>query len=487
MSTLKSLVKDTAVYGLSSMLGRFLNWLLTLIYVQVLTPVGMGEMTQLYAWTGVLLVVLTYGMETSFFRFANKSDTPGRVYSTTLISVGLTSLAFVALGLGFLSPISEAIGMQGETGQWAVGMLVLISALDAFCAIPLGYLRYAQRPWYFMLVRMGFVLFTVLATIVIYYVGIRENALLYILGINLVGCVLQLMMLAPTFRYASGAFDRGLLREMLSYAWPILLLGLVGIFNSQADKLLFPMLFDDPQEGKAQLGIYATCYKIAVVMVLFTQAFRYAYDPFVFAKAKEGGEVAKQAYASSMKYYLLFTLFIFLAVMSMLDLVKPLIPAVYHEALPAVSIIMLGQLMFGVYFNLSIWYKLTDRTKWGAILSILACLITVVYIVVETPRIGFMACAWAGFVANGLIMVTSYFLGQHYYPVKYPLGSMALYTALALGLWGIEEAFARYVTPDDWIGLGFNLFVLLVFVAIVSYREVEAKDIKALLAKIRHR
>lgn len=495
---LSSLVKDTAVYGLSSMLGRFLNWLLTYIYARLLLPEGMGQMTKLYAWTAILLVVLTYGMETAFFRFANKSDKPERVYSTSLWAVGLSSLAFVLLGLGFSGELADTLGFANvQGGQYLVALVVLISALDAFCSIPLSFLRYAQRPWRFMAVRMSFVGLTVLATLGLYLLLklspesavsqlFAEHTLLSILGINLLGCLLQLAMLLPSLRHASGGLDTQLLRAMLRYAWPILLLGLVGIFNSQADKLIFPRLFDNPQEGDIQLGIYATCYKIAVIMVLFTQAFRYAYDPFVFAKAKEGGDVAKATYALSTKYYLLFTLFIFLGVMSYLQLLKYFVTPDYYAGLPAVPLVMLGQLMFGLYFNLSVWYKLTDRTHWGAILSVLACLISILWIVLGAKSMGFMACAWAAFGSNALIMLVSYLLGQRYYPIAYPLKAMALYTALAMGLWAGEELFASLVGDDNlWLTLGFNTLMLSIFVGVVLQRELPRSWLKNIRARVR--
>lgn len=483
MSVLKSLIKDTAIYGLSSMLGRFLNWLLIAVYSRVLLPVEMGQMTQLYALTAILLVFLTYGMETTFFRFINKHAEPRRVYGTTLIMLGLSSLLFALFGLWFLGDITSFFsfdtgGLDRSSAEMLVTALILISALDAFCAIPLGFLRYAGRPFRFMAVRMGFVLFTVFATLFAFYglpylvdIDVQAYALSIILGINLVGCILQLSMLVPTFKFADWTLDKTLAREMLKYAGPILLLGIVGVFSGQADKLIFPLLFDDPTEGKLQLGIYSACYKIAVIMVLFTQAFRYAYDPFVFARAKEGGDKAKEAYALSMRYYVLFTLFIFLGVISTLEILKYYIDSKYHAGLPVVPLVMLGQLMFGVYFNLSIWYKLTDRTYWGAILSVLGCAISIIWIVLGTPSMGFMACAWASVISNAVIMLASYALGQRYYPVQYPWKAIILYSALALGIWGLQVVFATYVSSNKWLCLGFNLITLGIFVLVVTIGE----------------
>ncbi len=498
-STLTSLIKDTAVYGLSSMFGRFLNWLLTFVYVRVLLTEEFGQMTNLYAWTAILMILLTYGMETAFFRFANKHDQPADVYTTTLWSLGGSSLLFVLFGWMFLNPLAEALHVAEHKDL--LSCLLIIVASDAFMAIPLGYLRYEQRPWWFMTVRMSFVFSTILLTLFAFY-GVpalseyipllsglqpRAHALQYIFGINLVSNGLQFILLLPTLRKATGHFDASLLRAMLRYALPMLLLGLAGNFNNQADKILFPLLFDDPHYANGQLGIYGACYKLAVVMVLFTQAFRYAYDPFIFAEKKKGEEAARRAYSSSMTYYVLFTLFIFLAVMSYIDVLKLLIAPAYYPGLTVVPWIMAGQLMFGVYFNLSLWYKVTDRTHWGAILSIVGCALTVLLIVLLAPRYGFMACAWASVVANGGVMLISYILGQRYYPVSYDLPRLALYTLLTVvlyaGQWGIAVSFPS----APILRMAFNTLLLLLFLGIVYRYEVPKGALASLRKKLMHR
>ena len=498
-STLTSLIKDTAVYGLSSMFGRFLNWLLTFVYVRVLLTEEFGQMTNLYAWTAILMILLTYGMETAFFRFANKHEQPADVYTTTLWSLGISSLLFVLLGWMFLDPLAASLHVAEHKDL--LSCLLIIVASDAFMAIPLGYLRYEQRPWWFMTVRMSFVFSTIILTLFAFY-GVpalseyvpllselqpRAHALQYIFGINLVSNGLQFLLLLPTLRKATGHFDASLLREMLRYALPMLLLGLAGNFNNQADKILFPLLFDDPHYANGQLGIYGACYKLAVVMVLFTQAFRYAYDPFIFAEKKKGEEAARHAYSSSMTYYVLFTLFIFLAVMSYIDGLKLLIAPAYYPGLTVVPWIMAGQLMFGVYFNLSLWYKVTDRTHWGAILSIVACALTVLLIVLLAPRYGFMACAWASVVANGGVMLVSYFLGQHYYPVQYQLKKLMGYTLLTALLYGMMTFGATSFAGSPLLQLSINSLLLLLFVGIVLRLEVPRTAISMLRQKLRRR
>ena len=498
-STLTSLIKDTAVYGLSSMFGRFLNWLLTFVYVRVLLTEEFGQMTNLYAWTAILMILLTYGMETAFFRFANKHEQPADVYTTTLWSLGISSLLFVLLGWMFLDPLAASLHVAEHKDL--LSCLLIIVASDAFMAIPLGYLRYEQRPWWFMTVRMSFVFSTIILTLFAFY-GVpalseyvpllselqpRAHALQYIFGINLVSNGLQFLLLLPTLRKATGHFDASLLGAMLRYALPMLLLGLAGNFNNQADKILFPLLFDDPHYANGQLGIYGACYKLAVVMVLFTQAFRYAYDPFIFAEKKKGEEAARRAYSSSMTYYVLFTLFIFLAVMSYIDGLKLLIAPAYYPGLTVVPWIMAGQLMFGVYFNLSLWYKVTDRTHWGAILSIVGCALTVLLIVLLAPRYGFMACAWASVVANGGVMLISYTLGQHYYPVSYDLRRLALYTLLTIILYGMQWGIANALPEAPLLRMLFNTLLLLIFLGIVYRYEVPKGTLIALRKKLLHR
>lgn len=481
------------------MFGRFLNWLLTFVYVRVLLTEEFGQMTNLYAWTAILMILLTYGMETAFFRFANKHEQPADVYTTTLWSLGISSLLFVLLGWMFLDPLAASLHVAEHKDL--LSCLLIIVASDAFMAIPLGYLRYEQRPWWFMTVRMSFVFLTIILTLFAFY-GVpalseyvpllselqpRAHALQYIFGINLVSNGLQFLLLLPTLRKATGHFDASLLREMLRYALPMLLLGLAGNFNNQADKILFPLLFDDPHYANGQLGIYGACYKLAVVMVLFTQAFRYAYDPFIFAEKKKGEEAARRAYSSSMTYYVLFTLFIFLAVMSYIDGLKLLIAPAYYPGLTVVPWIMAGQLMFGVYFNLSLWYKVTDRTHWGAILSIVGCALTVLLIVLLAPRYGFMACAWASVVANGGVMLISYTLGQHYYPVSYDLRRLALYTLLTIILYGMQWGIANALPEAPLLRMLFNTLLLLIFLGIVYRYEVPKGTLIALRKKLLHR
>lgn len=479
---MKRLAKDTAVYGLSSILGRMLNWLLVPMYSRVLAGTGeFGVMTNLYGWTALLLVLLTYGMETGFFRFINKKEikNPMQVYSTTLISVGFTSVLFTIAGLIFLLPVSNALG-YAEHPEY-VAMLILIVSLDAFTAIPFAYLRYANRPIKFASVRLLIIFLNIALNIfllvvcpwiytnyptLISWFYIPDYGVGYVFIANLIGSVLCLLLLVKELRGFTYSFNASLLKKMLRYSLPILILGLAGVFNQTADKILFPFLFEDKVYATEQLGIYGACFKIAVIMVMFTQAFRFAYEPFIFAKNKN--EDNRKAYAEAMKYFIIFSLLIFLGVMFYLDILKYFVAPDYYPGLKVVPIVMLGELFFGIYFNLSLWYKLSDQTQWGAYFSTLGCVVTVCIILFFAPLYGFMACAWASFACNLLMMVISYLVGQKKFPIKYDLRSAFIYFVAA----GILYAVGMLpMISSEAFRLLYRTVILGVFIAFIIKRD----------------
>ena len=263
-----------------------------------------------------------------------------------------------------------------------------------------------------------------------------------------------------------------LLRQMLRYSFPILILGIAGILNQTVDKILFPFLFDDTDYANTQLGIYGACFKVAVVMVMFTQAFRYAYEPFIFAKHRDSGGTA--AYVEAMKYFHIFALVIFLGVMYYLDILKYFVAPEYYPGLRVVPIVMLGELCFGIYFNLSFWYKLTDQTEWGAYFSIIGCITTVAVILCFAPTYGYMACAWASLLSNLLMMLFSYFIGQRRYPIPYDLRTAAFYTALAAAFYA---AGMLPEIPSEWLRLCYRTLLLLAFLAVIIWRDVPLKSL----------
>lgn len=444
MPSLKSLAKETAIYGMSSIIGRFLNYLLVPLYTAKLSAEsgGYGVITNMYSYVALLFVILTYGMETTFFRFSNKpEENPARVYSTTLIAVGGTSLLFVAMVMLLLSPISSAMGYAAHPEYVAV--MAACVAIDAFQAIPFAYLRYKKKAIKFASLKMLFI-FLNIGLNLLYFVVFPA---LYKDYPDVVGCIYSptvgvgyafFLNLACTasitfffwreltgFRYV---FDRALLRRMLRYSMPILLLGIAGILNQTADKILFPFLCSADNASR-ELGIYGAASKIAMIMAMITQAFRYAYEPFVFSKSNDRD--SRETYALAMKYFIIFTLLAFLAVIAYLDILKYLIAPDYWSGLQVVAIVMVAEIMMGIYFNLSFWYKLIDKTMWGALFSGIGCAVLIAVNVIFVPRYGYIACAWAGCAGYGTAMLLSYFVGQRKYPIDYPLRSIFGYTLLA--------------------------------------------------------
>ena len=486
---MKRLAKDTAIYGLSSIIGRFLNWLLVPMYTRVLTGTGeFGVYTNLYAWVALLLVLLTYGMETGFFRFINKKEeeNPQQVYTTTLFSLAVTSSLFILFVWAFLFPISHTLGYT-EHPEY-IGMMAGIVAVDAFCSIPFAYLRYQGRALRFAGLKLFNIFLNIFLNIFFliicpwiyqkspdlidwfykpdYGVGYAFVANVFTTGVTF-------LMLIPDFFPALRLKPNFLLlKQMLRYSFPILILGVAGIFNQTADKILFPFLFEDKEYANEQLGIYGACFKIAVVMVMFIQAFRYAYEPFIFAKNKQDSD--RKAYSEAMKYFIIFALVIFLGVMFYLDILKYFVAPNYYPGLRVVPIVMLGELFFGIYFNLSFWYKMIDETRWGAYFSTIGCVATVSIILIFAPVYGFMACAWASFICNLLMMLLSYFVGQKKYPIQYDLKSAFLYFALAALL------YAAGMLPQiqsEILRLTYRTVLLFIFVGFIVKRDLPLRDL----------
>ena len=476
MANLKSLTKDTAIYGLSSIIGRFLNYLLVPLYTDAITKAsgGYGVITNIYAYTALLLVILTYGMETTFFRFANKSEEdPKKVYATILLSVGTTSLLFVIFIFIFLSPISSAMGYADHPSYvWVMAMVV---AIDAFQCIPFAYLRYQKRPIKFAALKLLFVVLNITLNLVFFLL----LPALYKTHPDVIGHIydpsvgagyafyINLACTAPItfffykeltgFKYT---FDKQLMRRMMRYSWPILVLGIAGILNQTADKIMFPYIYKG-NDAHAQLGIYGAASKIAMIMAMITQAFRYAYEPFVFGKAEDKNN--RETYAKAMKYFLIFTLLAFLVVVGYMDILRYIIHRDYWEGLQVVPIVMAAAIMMGGYFNLSFWYKLIDKTIWGAYFSGIGCIVLVAINIIFVPRYGYMACAWAGFAGYATAMILSYIIGQKKYPIAYPLGSMAIYVVITALFYAVMT-YANNHFSTGW-ALLCNTIVLILFVA----------------------
>lgn len=466
----KSLAKDTVIYGLSSIVGRFLNWLLVPLYTQMLATGEYGIVTNVYSYVALVLVILTYGMETGFFRFINheKCKDPMEVYSTTMISIASTSLAFIALIFCFLGPISSAMGCGGHPAY--VWMIAVAVAVDAFTAIPFSYLRYRKRPVRFAMLRciniglnIGLNLFFFL---VIFDPAVGVG---YIFFANLISSLLMLPLLWSELTGFRWRFNRQLLRRMLAYSLPLLVLGIAGQMNQNLDKILYPYLVPGP-EGMSQLGIYGGCCKVALVMMMFTQAFRFAYEPFIFARNRDQGNDKLAAYSEAMKYFVIFALLIFLGVMFYLDLLRHFISPGYWSGLRVVPVIMIADICFGVFFNLSLWYKLTDKTIWGTWFSLIGLVITVALNVLLVPRFGYMGCAWTSLACYGTMMLVSYFVGRANHPLRYPVKRIGAYFLLAMALWWLGSMVS---TGSSWLDMAARTPLLLIYAgAVLKFEKI---------------
>lgn len=491
MSGVKSLAKDTAIYGVSSILGRFLNWCLVPLYTICFSEADYGVVTYVYSIVALALIILTYGMETGFFRFANhdRYKDPLEVYSTSLISLAVSSTAFLVAVLLFLKPISHA--MECGDHYSYVWLMASAVAIDAFTAIPFSYLRYAHRPMRFAALRLiniglniGLNIFFIVVCPALWkshpdmiaWFYNPSYGIGYIFLSNFVTSVINLVLLIPFLRGFSWRFNRRLWREMLIYSYPLLVLGVAGIMNQTIDKILLPYLVSDPATAMEQVGVYGANYKIAIVMVMFIQAFRFAYEPFIFSQSKARGEDRLKSYSDAMKWFVIFAMFIFLGVMFYLDVVRYFIGKSYWTGLKVVPVIMVAEFFFGVFFNLSLWYKLTDKTLWGVWFSLGGLAVTLLMNLLLVPSMGYMGCAWAALACYGTMMVASYLVGKVKYPIDYNVRRLTGYFLLAMALWGVAVA----VTAELHI-VNYTVRTLLLFLYIWVVLRVERITLGQLL------
>ena len=473
MANLKSLAKDTAIYGLSSIVGRFLNYLLVPLYTYYM-PHDTGDYgisTNIYAYTALILVLLTFGMETTLFRFANderyKSDT---VFSTVMATVGSLTIIFLLLIFGFIGPISGALGYS-EHPDYLLMMAVVV-ALDALQAIPFSYLRFQKRAIRFASLKLLFIALNI-ALNLIYFVLLGKTSVFYVFFINLLCTGFITLFFVPDLFKINWKFDGQLLRTMLGYSWPILILGIAGILNQVADKIIFPLVYPDESQANVLLGDYGSCVKIAMIMAMITQAFRYAYEPIVFAKSKDADKT--EYYASAMKYFIIFTLLAFLCVVGWMPLLQYIIGANYREGLGVVPIVMAAEIMMGIYFNLSFWYKLIDKTIYGAWFSLTGCLVLFAVNIIFIPQYSYWACAWGGVAGYGTAMVLSYFVGQKKNPIPYPMKDIAIYVVATAVLFAVMK-----LLPASWpdiLTLAVNTLLIILFTALIVKKDLPLKSL----------
>ncbi len=346
-----------------------------------------------------------------------------------------------------------------------VGVMAVTVAIDAFLCIPFAHLRQQKKALKFAALKLLNIAVSILLNL-IYFYFMDGKDVGYAFYINLVCTVMMAVCLITEYTGFRWKLDTKLLRTMLSYSWPILVLGIAGILNQTADKMLFPYIYEG-SDMHEQLGIYGAASKIAMIMAMITQAFRFAYEPIVFAGVKDKDQ--HKMYADAMKYFVIFTLLAFLIVMAYLDVLRYIIGRDYWEGLRVVPIVMAAEIMMGVYFNLSFWYKVIDKTIWGAVFSGLGCAVLIAVNILLVPRYGYMACAWGGFAGYGVAMVVSYVVGQKYYPISYPLKSISFYVVLAV-IFYLAMSGSRHELAT-WASLGVNTLLVALFVVVVVKRD----------------
>jgi len=484
VNPLKKLAGQTAIYGLPTILGRLLNYLLVPLYTRVFVPAEYGVVTELYAYVAFLFVILTYGMETSFFRFAAQDNNRSTVVGTSIVSLFFTSLLFLALVLPASSFIAGLMDYSNhpEYIRW----FSLILAADAMTSIPYANLRLENKPLRFALIKIvnigsniGFNLFFIVLcpylsdgahqgwwSPLIQLVYNTQTGVGYIFISNLIASFITFLMLVPGIPWRRLGIDTALLRKMLNYGWPLLIFGLAGIVNETFDRLILKHLLPDKANAMVQLGIYGACYKVSILMTLFIQTYRYAAEPFFFDQASSKN--ARETYASMMHYFIVVCLFIFLAIMLYIDLVMLFVGRDFREGAGVVPVLLLANLFLGVFYNLSVWFKLTDKTKAGAAISIAGAAITLVLNFILIPIWGYMGAAWATLICYVSMMLISYLIGQRYYPVNYDLRRAGWYVLMAaliymISLWSSNlQPLVRYMT---------NTMLLAAFVAYALISE----------------
>jgi O-antigen/teichoic acid export membrane protein len=471
---IKKLAGQTVIYGLGTILPRFLNYLLTPLLTYIFQkPVDYGINSEMYAYIGFLNVIFTYGMETAFFNFSSKRENKDEIYNTALTSLLFSSIGFSLLMFIFSGQIANWLEYPEKLNY--IHWTILIIATDAIMAIPFAKLRLSNNALRFAIIKGINVLVNI--SLHVFFFVICKNAFennesgtlasLYNpeVGIgysflsNLIANLISLLLLSPQFNGFKITLNKTLWLEMFSYAWPLLILGLAGMVNEVFDRILIKKLLPDDVGQHAQ-GVYGACYKISILMTVFIQAFRYAAEPFFFNSSKD--KDSKKVYAFVMKVFVIFCSFLFLGTMMNLPVLKYFVSQPYWEGLSVVPVLLMANLFLGVYYNLSIWYKLTGQTKYGASITVVGAIITLAINIAFVPVFSYMASAWATLAAYGTMMVISYFLGQKHYPIKYNVRAMSVFFIAAIGLY-----FASFLWQDlenKYLKLLLNNLLVVLFV-----------------------
>ncbi|MCF8331502.1 MAG: oligosaccharide flippase family protein [Bacteroidales bacterium] len=485
---LKQLAGQTAIYGVSTVLGRFLNYLLVPIHTYVFLRAQYGVVTELYAYIAFLMIILTYGMETAYFRYAEKPEkNKDSVYSTVMFSILSTTAGFLLLVFLFGGDLATLVE-HGNHSEYII-YIALIVGFDAISAIPLARLRAENKPKRFAIVKLtnigvniGLNLLLLLAfpwiikqdiPLVADFLRLLhsgEPQVGYILLANVFASATQVIMLSPEFKKIKRNISMVLWREMIVYALPLLIFGLAGIMNETLDRILLKYMLPLPHdEAMAQLGIYGACYKISILMTIFIQAYRYAAEPFFFSKASN--KDAKEMYAMMMNYFVIAGAVIFLGTMLYLDIIINFINEKYWVGRDVIPILLMANLFLGIFYNLSIWYKLTNKTRFGAYLSIGGALITIALNIYWIPKIGYMGSALATLTCYFAMMVASYFIGRRFYPVAYNIPKILGYISLSVVLFLISDKLNLQMPALKWTVHSFMFLAFLGFVFLMERKQ----------------
>lgn len=482
MGALKKLAGETAIYGMSSIIGRFLNWWLVPYYSRIFLPEEYGVVTNLYSYVAFLLVILTFGMETGFFRFANKSQQNDKIYSTSAFSLFGSSILFVLIAFIFSGNIAGFLDFKNS--EQYIKWLAVIVALDAGTAIPFANLRLEGKAVRFATLKMVNIFFNIFFNVFfltvcpyilktnpesfVRFIYHPEFGVGYVFVANLLASLITLIMLIPEIRKIKLIFDWVLFREMFWYSFPILLVGIFGMINQNIDKILIPELVPASQKPMEQLGIYGANYKLAILMNMFIQAFRYSFEPFFFSHQKNND--SRLIYAQVMKYFVIFGLLIFLGITLFIDVFKIIIGEEYHSGLQVVPAVLMANLFMGIYFNLSLWYKLSDKTWMGAWIAGIGAVLTIAANIILIPVMGYMGSAYGVLVCFIIMTVISYLVGQKYYKVDYELKRILSYMAIATGFYYIS-GWLHFSASIAQYGLNISLFSAFLFIVFFAEKN----------------
>jgi O-antigen/teichoic acid export membrane protein len=485
LSGLKKLASQTAIYGISSIIGRLLNYLLVPLYTRVFSEGDYGIVTQLFAIVAFLNIVFTYGLETAFFKFSHSNANKIQVYSTALISLCFTSLIYCSGILYFSNAIavSFTIDSQAPVLPYYIQCFAVVLAADAISALPFALLRQQQRALRFVSIRMVNISINVLLNLfflvicpqyetssdfikAVYNSNIGVG---YVFIVNMIASVVTVLLLLPELLKVKLNFDKKLWREMLAYSWPLMIAGFAGMINETLDRILLPIFLPSTSNALTELGIYGACYKLSMLMTLFVQTFRYAADPFYFSQDKK--PEAKKVFALVMHYFVIICCLIFLLVMLYLPIFKKLIGERFYTGLEVVPILLIANLFLGIYYNLSVWYRLSGATKWGAYFSIVGAVITILFNAALVPWLGYVGAAWATLICYGSMMVYSFIMGQKHFNVPYQVWAFIKNLGLALGIYFLSILLFRLWPCSHTIQMGISTLLMLAFIAFTLLQE----------------